>query len=142
MMYIYRNDNNYAVAYAGFLWQTGDTLNVPFPVPDSLGLTCLVQGRPPDPVLFHDDIIIPAGAQAVAVFAEPLLSHNVALSIECMSINSGVECRFGARDNNPVPIDARGFVHVLSWELCSRLFFRNTTENEAVISVSAVEVIR
>ena len=142
MNYVYRNDNPYAVAWGGFLWQSGDTLDVPSPVPESLGLTCLVEGSPPDPVLFHDDIVIPPGGQAVAVLTEPHFSSNVALSIECMSINSGVECRFGALENIPVPIDARGFVHVLSWELCSKLFLLNTTENEAVISVSAVEVIR
>ena len=57
MKYVYRNDNPYAVAYAGFLWLSGDTLETFCPVPDTLGLTCLHEGKPPDPVLFHDDII-------------------------------------------------------------------------------------
>ena len=141
MNYIYRNDNSYAVCYAGFLWQSGDTLEIPYPVPDSLGLTCLLQGRPPDPVLFHDDIVILPGSEATVSLAEPLLSLNVALSILCMTSSSGAVCRFGHPDNIPVPIDARGFEHVLSWQFCSKLFLHNPTELEAVISISAIEVV-
>ena len=141
MNYVYRNDNSYAVCYAGFLWQSGDTLEIPYPVPDSLGLTCLLQGRPPDPVLFHDDIVILPGSEATVSLAEPLLSLNVALSILCMTSSSGAVCRFGHPYNIPVPIDARGFEHVLSWQFCSKLFLHNPTELEAVISISAIEVV-
>ena len=141
MNYIYRNDNHYAVCFQDFLWQAGDTLEVPFPVHESLGLTCIQQGKPPDPVLFHDDFVITPGGDAHVVLGEPLLAHNVALSIECMSLNSGAECRFGSIENLPIPIDARGFIHVLPWTLCSHIFLHNTTENEAIISVTAVEVV-
>ena len=141
MHYVYRNDNDYAVCYGGFLWQSGDTLEIPYPVPDSLGLTCVASGRPPDPVLFHDDIVLPPDGAAVAELADPLLSHNVALSILCMTSSSGAVCRFGHQDNIPVPIDARGFEHVLSWQFCSKLFLHNPTEVEAVISISAIEVV-
>ncbi len=56
-----------------------------------------------------------------------------------MTLNSGVACRFGSLNNNPIPIDTRAFSQVLEWELCSRIFLENFTENEAVISITAIE---
>ena len=54
----------------------------------------------------------------------------------------GVEYRFMSDTNKPLPLDTRGFVHVVPWEMCCRLFFKNVSGEETQVSVSAVEVIR
>ena len=141
MNYIYRNDTNSIILYRSYYWLPHDEISTPYTVPDSLGLTCVQEGRPHDTVLFHDDIVIPAGEQAEVSIDAPTISHNVALSILCLTQNSGVECRFGSPSNKAIPIDVRSFSQVLSWNLCSRVFFSNTTQNEAHISVSAIESI-
>ncbi len=141
MNYIYRNNSNSTIIYRNYCWPPKDEVSTPFPVPSSLGLSCIQQGDSPDPVLFHDDIIIPAGEQVEISIDVPAISHNIALSILCLTHNSGVECRFGSPNNKAIPIDVRSFSQVLSWDLCSRIFFTNTTQNEAQISVSAIESV-
>lgn len=139
MTYSYSNHSNVAVVYRNFFWLPGETIDTPFPVPPSLGLTCTLEGKPPDPVLLHDDITVPAGLSVCVDIPEPRSSDFVALRILDMSQNSGVECRFGCTDNSPIPIDVRGFDYLIDWTLCSKLFLLNTTDYNAVISVSAFD---
>ena len=141
MNYIYRNNSNNTVIYNNFIWLPGETLSVPCPVPDSLGLECLQEGQPPDPVLLHEDIVILPHDSISVSLPEPFASHNVALRILDMSFDSGVECRFNSSENNPVPIDTRGFEHVLPYELCSKIFFSNNLDITAAISITAIEVV-
>ena len=141
MNYSYTNNTDTTVIFRNDIWLPGQSLDTPYPVPDTLGLTCSAQGSPPDPVLFHDDITIPPGEQAEVSLFPPAFSYNIALSILDMTQDAGVECRFGSPQNTPVPIDARGFVHVLDWVVCSKLFLTNTTENTAIIGVTAIEVV-
>lgn len=141
MNYIYRNDTQQTIFYQNEFCLPHEQIETTCPIPDNLGLTCIQLGVPPDPVLFHDDIIIPPNGQTEVLLDAPAISHNVALSVLCMSQDSGVLCRFGSDTNRPVPIDVRGFIHVLSWELCSRIVFLNPTDYDTHISVSAVEVI-
>lgn len=139
MNYTYRNDTSHTILYRGYFWLPGDEIDTPYPVPSSLGLTCIQQGTSPDPVLFHDDVVVPAGEQVEVFLNEPTISHNVALSILCLTQNSGVECRFNSPDNRPLPIDLRSFSQTLSWNLCSRIFLNNPTDIEARISITAIE---
>ena len=141
MKWIYKNNTDKIILYRNNTWQPNEEISVPYPVPLNLGLTCIQEGSSPDPILFHDDIIISAGEQEIINLNSPLISHNVALTILCMTTNSGVECRFNSSDNKPIPIDARGFQQVISWEMCSKIFLHNPTDNEVHISVSAIEVI-
>ena len=139
MKYIYRNDTHHIIHYRRFSWLPDEQLETPYPVPDDLGLTCIQLGQPPDPVLFHDDVIVPAGEQVIVSIDAPALSHAVALTVFCISPSSGVECRFGSSENKPIPIDMRAFSQTLDWALCSRIFLLNPTDAEAIISVSAIE---
>ena len=139
MNYIYRNDTRHIIHYRRFSWLLDEQLETPYPVPDDLGLTCIQLGQPPDPVLFHDDIIVPAGEQVTVNIDAPTLSNSVALTIFCISPSSGVECRFGSTVNKPIPIDMRAFSQTLDWTLCSRIFLLNPTDAEAIISISAIE---
>ena len=139
MNYIYRNDTHRVIVYRNDTWLPDEQLETPYPVPDDLGLTCIQLGQPPDPVLFHDDVIVPAGEQVAVNIDVPALSHSVALTIFCISPSSGVECRFGSPENKPIPIDMRAFSQTIHWALCSRIFLHNPTDSEAVISISAIE---
>lgn len=141
MNWLYKNNTNSSIFLNNHLIKPGDTVSSPHPLPLSSGLTCTQEGSKPDPVLFHDDFIIPAGSEVQASIPQPQNSQNVALSILCMSDSGGILCRFNSQDNNPVPVDTRGFVHVLSWKMCSRIFMLNSTDNTAIISVTAVEVV-
>ena len=141
MNYIYKNNTNRIICYYNYYWLPDEELVVPFQVPDELGLTCIQEGKPHDPVLFHDDFSIAPNNKISVSLNVPLISHNVALTIQEMSAASGVECRFNSENNLPVPIDVRGFNHVLSWQLCSKLFFFNPTDITANISVTALEVV-
>ena len=141
MNWIYKNNTDKIILYRNNTWQPNDEISISYPVPSTLGLTCIQEGSSPDPVLFHDDFIISAGEQEIINLASPLLSHNVALTILCMTTNSGVECRFNSSNNKPIPIDARGFQQVIAWEMCSKIFLLNPTDNQVHISVSAIEVI-
>ena len=141
MNYIYRNNTHSSIIYHNFIWMPGEQIAVPFKVPTSLGLTCILEGEAPDPVLCHEDIIILPHDSATLSLQEPQFSHNVALRILDMSIDSGVECRFNSTNNKPIPIDARGFEHVLHWELCSQIFFYNNSDITVAISVTAFEVV-
>ena len=138
MKFKYKNDTERAVIYRDRVWQRGEELEVPYPVPPSLGLTCTQEGDAPDPVLYHGDIVINAGEERIIEIAEPLLSHKVFLSILAMS--GGVECRFNSANNKPMPIDDRSFVQKLDWTLCSKIFLKNTLGISVQISVTAVEV--
>ncbi len=141
MKWIYRNDSAAHVIYRNSSWLPGETHETPYPVPDSLGLTCIQEGDSLDPVLFHDDILIQPGAQEVIAIPSPKLSHKVDITVICMSPDSGCECRFNSPRNCVIPVDVRGFQQVTSWENCSRIFLTNTTENEAVISLSVLEAV-
>ena len=140
MKYSYKNNSDVTVVFRNLFWLPGDTLDTAFPVPPSLALTCTQEGKHPDPVLLHDDITVPAGQTAVVDIPEPRSSEFVSLRILDMSQNSGVECRFGSQENSPIPIDVRGFDYVIDWTLCSKLFFLNTTDNNAVISISVFDL--
>ena len=139
MNYIYRNDTHRVIGYRTLTWLPDEQLETPYPVPDELGLTCIQLGQPPDPVLFHDDVIVPAGEQVIVNIDAPALSHSVALTIFCISPSSGVECRFGCSENKPIPIDMRAFSQTLNWALCSCICLLNPTDSEAVISITAIE---
>lgn len=140
MLWLYRNDLNYTVAFRHFTWLPHELHELPFPVPEVLGLSCIQEGDALDPVLLHEDIIIQPHEQKVIALPHPALSHNVALSILNLSPNCGVECRFNHEHNKPIPIDVRGFSQSLDWVLCSKVFLINSSEAQAHISFSAVEV--
>lgn len=142
MNYIYRNNSDSSIIYHNFIWLPRESLSVPCSVPDSLGLECLKEGQPPDPVLLHEDIIILPHDSVALSLPVPFESHYVALRILDMSFDSGVECRFNSSLNNPVPIDTRGFEHVIPYDLCSKIFFSNNLDITAAISITAVEVVR
>ena len=135
---IYKNETEHTIIYHDIIWNPYEEYETAFPVPASLGLTCTQEGDMPDPVLFHDDIMIEAGNQSNIELSTPSLSHNVALTILCMS--GGVECRFNGANNKPIPIDERGFVQTLSWELCSKIILTNPLDTSVHISVTALEV--
>ena len=141
MNWIYTNNTSAPIIYRSELWLPDETRESPYPVPDTLGLTCVQEGSTPDPVLFHDDVVIQPGSQAIVNISPPNLSHNVALTIRDMTPNTGCECRFNNERNNPIPIDARSFSLIMAWENCSRLFLLNPTDNEVVISVTAIEAV-
>ena len=139
MKWIYFNNSKRIVFFKNFSWLPNEQHEVSFPVPDSLGLTCIQQGSIPDPVLFHDDILIAAGTSATVDIPAPVLTQNISLNIQCMIQNSGVECRFNHQDNTPIPIDARAFSQCIDWSLCSKIFLNNPTDVETIISVTAIE---
>ena len=140
MNYSYTNNSDVTVFYRIFSWLPGETIDTPFPVPPSLGLTCIQEGTPQDPVLLHDDVTVPAGDNVSIDIPEPRSSDFVALRILDMSQNSGVECRFGSPVNYPIPIDVSGFDYILDWTLCSKIFLLNTTDFNAVISISVFDL--
>ena len=139
MKYIYRNDTRHVIHFRNLSWLPDDTLETAYPVPDDLGLTCIQLGHPPDPVLFHDDVIVPAGEHVTIAINAPVLSHKVALTIFCLTPSAGIECRFGNSENKPIPIDMRAFSQTLDWALCSQVSLYNPTDTEAIISISAIE---
>ena len=135
----YKNFADRIIVWRGERWGPGDEREVSYPVPSSLGLVRLQEGNVPNPVLFHDDLILSPGETRMVELDGPTWTHQVALSMFCLS-GGGAECWFISQDNTPIPLDARGFVHTMPWEMCARMFFTNTTETETHISVSAVEV--
>lgn len=139
MNWIYRNDSNAPAVYRSMLWKPHEQHEVAFPVPPSLGLTCIQEGSTPDPALLHTDIIIQPGGKATLDIPPPSLSHKIALTINCMTPFTGCECRFNSERNTVIPIDVRGFNQVTSWENCAKIFLFNPTDTEAHISVSAIE---
>ena len=44
MKWIYLNNTNHIICYRFFYWRPGQSLDVPYSVPDELGLTCLQEG--------------------------------------------------------------------------------------------------
>ena len=142
MNWIYTNNTNAPVIYRSEIWQPDETHEVPYPVPPSLGLTCVQEGDTPDPVLSHDDILVQANSNEVINLKPPTVSHAVDLSIVCMTPESGCECRFNSLHGCAIPIDARGFQQVTSWENCSRIYLINDTDTQVHISVTAFEVVR
>ena len=141
MNWIYTNNTSAPVIFRSETWLPGETRETHYPVPDNLGLSCIQEGYALDPVLFHSDITIPPGGQTSVNISPPKLSHAVHLSIQCMTPESGCECRFNSTRNCTIPIDSRGFQQKLSWENCSRIFLSNTTDIETIISVTAVEAV-
>ena len=141
MNWIYRNNNDNSLLYDSHLILPGEEIETLHPAPVSLGLTCIQEGNSPDPVLFHDDLYIQPGQEISVSLNDPLFSHNVALEIRCMSIDGGALCRFNSTSNKPIPIDSRGLKQVMRWNLCSRIFFTNTSEDDIYISVTALEVL-
>lgn len=139
MSYIYRNNTKRTILYRNYYWKPDDEVSTPFPLPQDLGLTCIHSDAEPDPVLFHDDIVIQSKQNAEVLLDYPAISHNVALYIQCMSQNSGAVCRFNSLNNRPIPIDARSFFQVIPWELCSHIFLNNPSEQEVIISITAIE---
>lgn len=141
MKWIYRNDTDTTIIYRTDTWLAGETHEVALPVPDTLGLTCVQEGDAPDIVLLHTDITVQPSSQEVISIPAPKLSHAVALSIFCMTEDSGCECRFNSPRNCFIPIDIRGFQQTTSWQNCKRVYLTNNTENEVVISVTAIEAV-
>lgn len=137
----YRNPTDGAICWRNIFWEPGEEKETPNPVPSFTGLECTQEGTAPDPVLFHDDLIIQPGDTKRVDMNGPQYTRQVALSLFCMG-PVGVECRFISETNRPIPLDARGFTHVMPWEMCARLFFKNVSGEETHISVSAVEVTR
>lgn len=135
----YKNNTDKVIVWRNTCWGLGETKDICFPVPEFLGLTCIQEGTMPDPVLFHDDLLIPPNSTEIINLTAPLYSGNISLTLLCIG-QGGVECRFNSESNNPIPIDIRGFSHIIPWEMCARIYLKNTTEAEAHISVSAIEV--
>lgn len=142
MNWIYRNNTNCTILYRNFICKPGEEISSRYPLTSSSGLTCIQEGTTPDPVILHEDIIIQGGEDASVSIYSPEFSQHVALSILCMTQDGGVECRFNSRKNKPVPIDTRGFIHTLNWEMCSKIFLHNPADNDAIISITAVEVVQ
>lgn len=136
----YKNPTDRAICWRDIFWEPGEERETPNPVPSFTGLECIQEGVPPDPVLFHGDLIIQPGETKQIEMEGARHARQVALSLFCMG-GGGVECRFISETNRPIPLDTRGFAHVMPWEMCCRLFFKNASDKEAHISVSAVEVI-
>ena len=141
MKWIYINNSPATVIYRSETWLPGETRETPYPVPDTLGLTCIQEGDTLDPVLFHSDIIIPPGGQEVVNINHPKLSQAVDLSIRCISHDTGCECRFNSPHGCAVPLDFREFRQITSWQNCSRIYLINTTDIQAHISVTALEAV-
>lgn len=137
----YKNPTDRAICWRNIFWEPGEEKETPNPVPSFTGLVCTQEGSVPDPVLFHDDLIIQPGETKRVEMDGPQYTRQVALSIFRMG-GGGVEYRFMSDTNKPLPLDTRGFVHVVPWEMCCRLFFKNVSGEETQVSVSAVEVIR
>lgn len=135
----YKNDTDEIIIWKNNHWGQGEEKELAYPVPASLGLTCTQEGTMPDPVLFHDDLLIVSEDTEVINLNAPMLSDKVFLSLLCIG-EGGVECRFNSLDNNPIPLDVRNFTQTMTWEMCSRIFLKNITETETHISVTAVEV--
>lgn len=141
MKWKFKNNTDHLIMFNGFIWNSNQEMELNYPVPSYLGLTCTQVGNVPEPVLFHDDFIIEPNNEIFVELETSTFSKNVALSILCLTPNSGAECRFNNNSNKPIPIDVRGFNHVMDWFTCSRLFLKNPTDFDVHISVTAVEVV-
>lgn len=142
MNWIYTNNTDTTIIYRSETWVPNETRETAYPVPSSLGLTCVQEGDTLDPVLFHDDVIVQPNSQEVVNIKPPTLSHAVDLNIICMTPETGCECRFNSLHGCAIPIDARCFQQITSWNNCSRIYLINDTDIEAHISVTAFEVVR
>lgn len=141
MKWIYKNNSEQTILYNNHICLPGEEITSLYPLPTSLGLTCIQYGKNPDPVILHDDVSLNAGEQKVIDINSPERSPNIALSIMCMTSEAGVECRLNHESNKPIPIDGRSFSQTLPWVMCSRIILTNPTANTAIISITAVEVI-
>ena len=135
----YKNATDRVIIYRDKIWQIDEEKETSYPVPSSLGLTCTQEGDMPDPVLFYEDFFMDTGKEKVIEIAEPNLSHIIYLTILCIS-SGKVECRFNGSNNKFIPIDERGFIQKMNWELCSKIFLKNSLDMSVQISVTAVEV--
>lgn len=141
MNWIYRNNTDSVILFRNIICKPNEEITSRYPLPSSSGLTCVQEGSSPDPVILHEDIVIQGGEDVSVSVNSPELSRHVALSILCMTNDGGVECRFNSSNNKPVPIDTRGFIHTLDWEMCSKIFLHNPADTETIISITAVEVV-
>ena len=142
MNWTYINNTNAPIIYRSETWLPNETHETAYPVPDTLGLTCIQEGSSPDPIIFHDDIIVQPNGQEVVNISPPKLSHAVDLSIRCITHETGCECRFNSLHGCAIPIDFREFRQITSWNNCSRIYLINSTDIEAHISVTAFEAVR
>ena len=142
MKWRYKNNTEKAVVYRNIYLEPGKETEVSYPIPSYLGLTCIQEGDTPDPVLYHDDILIEAGGQRIISLEAPAIIQYVALTILCMTANGGVECRFNSANNKAIPIDSRGFQQVMLWDLCSKIILNNPTDITVHISITAIEAVR
>ena len=141
MNWIYKNNTQHTIIYRNNIWLPGQELEISYPVPDYLPLSCIQKGKLHDPVLVHNDVIVDAGSTEIIYIDAPDISHNVALSIINLSPDSAVLCRFNSENNKPIPIDVRGFQHILPWVLCSHIFLENISDTSAHISITAIAVV-
>jgi hypothetical protein len=145
--WIYKNDTGHPQMWKGYVWPVGatrplerETDEVPFPVPDHLGLTLVQAGEVPDPVYFADDVVVEAagGEQTVHIPAPPDGSVFVDLSVWC-GIGEGAFLRFNGNSNNEISVDARAVIRRMKWEDCATLYFRNPTSGDVTIGISALK---
>lgn len=139
MKWRYRNDTDAIIIWDGAAWGPGEEKEVSSPAPAHIGLTMTQEGKGPDAVLCHEDLIMSGGDVMMVELNGPTVTKTVALSLFCMS-GGPVEVRFNSLTNKPLPLDDRAFMHVVPWELCYRMYFRNLGTGQAHVSVSAVEV--
>lgn len=89
----YKNPTDRAICWRNIFWEPGEEKETPNPVPSFTGLECTQEGTAPDPVLFHDDLIVQPGETKRVEMDGPQYTRQVALSLFCMG-PVGVECRF------------------------------------------------
>ena len=77
----YKNNGETPIFWGRILWGPGEEKETPNPVPSSTGLDCTQEGTLPDPVLFHEDLIIQPGEMKQVDMDGSRYTHQVALSI-------------------------------------------------------------
>ncbi|MBR0075101.1 MAG: hypothetical protein IJP96_05065 [Synergistaceae bacterium] len=139
--WIYKNETKHKIIYRDYTWDAGATVAISTPIPSSLGLTCINEGNKPDPILFCNDIVIAPNDEAVVTLSGSSLTHNVHLTIQCITTRGTVECRFIDDENTPIFIDAQGFSQVMPFDLCQKIILKNTISNSLNVNVTAIEVV-
>jgi len=144
--WIYRNDTDHPVMWKGFVWPPEETRpvmkdsdDVPFPVPEHIGLTLVQEGNVPDPVVFADDVVVEgAGGELIVHIPAPANGDEfIDITVWC-GIGDGAFLRFNGPDNTEISIDRRGLIRRMRWEDCATLYFRNPTGGEATIGISVL----
>ena len=139
--WVYKNNTKHKITYRDYVWEAGATLVTLAPVPSSLGLTCVNEGDIPDPILFCNDIVILPNEEAIVTLLDSSLTHNVHLTIQCITTRGTIECRFVDDRNNPIFIDAQGFSQIMPFNLCNKIILKNTISNSLNVNVTAIEVV-